>query len=142
MFTQNTVTDCNSTATMSRNFLIMCDHQYGHARRLQLFQKSEYRARIDAVEIPGGLIAEQERWPSNQSPGDGDPLSLAARQPRRRRVNSVTKPDFHQCFVSSSSTFFAWYPTVDHGQGDIFQRAPVGEEMEGLEDKTNALTAQ
>ena len=45
------------------------------------------------VEVAGGLVGDQQGAAVDQRPGDGDPLLLAAREPRRLVVEPVAQPD-------------------------------------------------
>ena len=62
------------------------DDRDGLLARLQLVEERHDLLRARRIEVAGGLVGDDHPGPVGQGPGDGDPLLLAARHPRRQMV--------------------------------------------------------
>src|ERR1700761_3809430 len=67
------------------NFIIMNDRHHRNALAFFLFDQFDHHCAIGSVERGGRLVQQQDRQLGNKSPGDVDPLLLAAREGRRRQ---------------------------------------------------------
>ena len=94
------------------------------------------RARA-AVEVAGRLVGEHDRRLARPSPGDGDPLALAAGQPARaggphggrgRPVRGIRSP---------GGAGARRHARVQQRQGDVVERAHPLDEVELLEDEAD-----
>src|SRR5690349_10950703 len=93
------------------------------------------------VEVAGGLVGEKERRTREQRASDRDPLALAARErggPRRRLVE---KADALQPLARAALRVRDAVAEVVR-QEDVLQGGELGEEVEALEDESDARVAQ
>ncbi len=64
--------------------------------RGELGELPDDRLAGDRVEVAGGLVGEQHARPREEGARDGDPLALAAGQPRRGLARLVGEPDVRE----------------------------------------------
>lgn len=121
---------------------VVRDDQQGQPVGVQHVQQGQYGARRSGVQVPGGLVAQQQRGFGDQGAGDGHALALAARHPGREMAGAVAEADPLQRRTGPVGALRARDAVVDHGEADVLQGAAVRQEMEGLEDEADALPAQ
>src|SRR5688572_12250590 len=72
---------------------IVGHHADRRALAVQLAQEVHHRLAVPRVEVPGGLVGEQDRGLARERAGDGHALLLAAGELRRVVVHSVRHAD-------------------------------------------------
>ena len=72
---------------------------------VQPFEQREDRLAVDAVEVPGRLVGEDDRRVAGERPGDRDTLALAARELGRPGAAAVREPDLRERLVRQLAPF-------------------------------------
>jgi len=118
------------------------DHDDGHAGVfLNFFKEREDGFARRAVEISGGLIGEEDFWAVDEGAGDGGALLLAAGKLAGPMGDALSEADAIESFADAGSAVAA----LDFGETerelDILLESHAREEIEGLEDHADGLTA-
>ena len=101
-------------------------------------EEREHRARRRAIETAGGFISEQQRWIGIQGACDGDALTLASRQRCGMSRRAIGEPDgIEQCMA----TIQIDVTSNPSGQGDVVERADLGQQVRVLEHEAHAPSA-
>ena len=118
--------------------------RHEHDRVAGAVQAIEERHDLDAgfrVEIPGRLVGQENRRIVDQSPGDGDALSLTAGQLVRAVVHARAQFDLVERSLGALDTVSLGDAGIDQRQLDVVQRGRARQQVEGLEDETDLLVA-
>ena len=93
-----------------------------------------------AVEIPGGLVSEQQLWSGDEGAGDRHALLLAARQLARVMRQAMTEADRREGFCRGGKCIGA---TAElEWDRDILQGRHRGQQVEGLKDDADPSAAE
>src|SRR5215475_5499967 len=92
------------------------------------------------VEVAGGLVGEDDLWPSGQGARDGDPLLLPAGQLR----GAVPQPraQAHRVHDGAEPGLVGGAARDVQREGDVVRRGEGGQQVVGLEDEADVVTAQ
>ncbi len=103
-----------------------------------VFEQLDDLAARFRVQRRGRLVGQHDVGLVNQSPGDSDPLTLAAGQPRRFVVNPVTQFQRTEHRLALLVHLAAGLPTGLQFQrhADVLKRGERSEKVVGLENKT------
>src|SRR5438477_9575733 len=93
------------------------------------------------VEVPGGLIGEQDGGLVHERPGDRDPLALAARQLVGPVVHPVAQPDPGERLGGVLAPLAGGLPRIDQRQLHIVERRRPRQQVERLEHESDLLVA-
>lgn len=80
------------------------------------------------VELTGGLVAEQQGWPADDRPCNGNSLLFAARELARAVVHPVRKADLAEERLGPSPAIIA-VPVIAEWQHDILDRVEARQEI-------------
>ena len=94
------------------------------------------------VEVARGLVCQQQRRIADNSAGDGNALTLAARHLMGLVIEAVGQSNANESSFSFLSSFSAWYPEVEKAVGDVIDRVHAFREVELLEDEADEVSAQ
>ncbi len=94
-----------------------------------------------AIEVAGGLVAEQQRGIGHDRPRDGDALFLTARQFPGRVLRPVCQPDDVERDGPALGTFPAAEVRQEERQLDVFLRRQHGQQVVELEHETDVSRA-
>ncbi len=113
--------------------VVVGHHCQGEALVMERVEEVEDRRRGHAVEIAGGLVGQQQARPGDQRPGDRHPLTLTARERRRRKGDPVAEANAFQRDSRPVAALPPRHPGIDHGQRHVLQHRSVGQQVERLE---------
>ena len=108
----------------------------------QLQHQFQDQPRVLVVQVPRGLIRQDQPRTLQESPADGDPLHLSAAQVADRIIGAIGQADpfqqlQHPRFEVTSS------PVGDQcRESHVLPDRQVGQEMEELEDESDLVPAQ
>src|SRR5262249_58620195 len=97
--------------------------------------ESEDRLTGGAVDVPGGLVCEQDRRPANERPRDRDALALAAGQLGRPGLEPIAEADPRQCLPGPSTPLARRQAGIEQPVCDVLERGCMLGEEELLEDE-------
>ena len=106
----------------------------------EALQKIKDQSTCGGVEIAGGLIREEEFRRMHQSASDGNALHLAAGELVRITIAEAIELDPAQTFAGGGAGM--GNASEQKRQLDIFVDSEGVEELEGLKNETNFITAQ
>ena len=93
------------------------------------------------VQVPRGLVGQQELRTIGQGPGHGHPLLLPSRHLGRAGSGLVGQPDLIQ-HLGGPAQGLGPFPAPDHErQGHVFEGREFGQKVEELEDEADFLVA-
>src|SRR5687767_463575 len=92
------------------------------------------------VEIAGGLVGEEHRWPARHRARDGHALLLAARQLYWIVLGALGEPDLAQERAGARERVRLARQLQRHR--DVLQRGEGGNEVKGLEDVADGVEAE
>src|SRR5690349_19288619 len=93
-----------------------------------------------AVEVPGGLVGEEERRRVAERAGDGDALLLPAGQLIGKVMRAVGEAD--ACEEITSAGRGATVAAELEGNLDVLERGEGGDQLEALEDEADLRPAK
>ena len=94
---------------------------------------------VCGVEVPGGLVRQDDGGIVHQGAGDGDALALTAGQLVGLVVHALPEFDRLQRLHGALLALGGGRSVVDQGQLDVVQGGGPGEQVEGLEDEADLL---
>ena len=112
-------------------------HQRGSVLGIEFEQQVDDGATGLGVQVAGGLVGEQKRWPGDEGPRERDPLLLAAGQLARIVLKPLAKA--HPLQDLSRACLRAAVAAKLQRQHDVFQRGQRGEQLEALEHEADLL---
>src|SRR6185295_18277858 len=135
------VANFDDAAAAAGKIGIMGDEQQGGAGG---FAKAEQEVN-DAVagfliEIAGRFIGKDDARAGGKCPGNGHALLLAARQLAWIMLKAVAEPDAPELFCSARKGIGG--ASELEGYGDVLERGHGGNEMKGLKDDAEIVTAK
>src|SRR6266567_7344542 len=116
-------------------------HADRRALTMKLVEELHYRFPVLRVEVPGGLVGEQDGGLATQRSRHRYALLLAARKLRWVVLHPVRHPDFFQRLGGPRLALRTRHPAVSKGQLDIFVNVQVADQVEALEDKADFTVA-
>ena len=99
------------------------------------------------VQVAGGLVGQQHPGLVDEGPGDGDALALAAAELRGAVLHAVGQAHLiQQPLRALGDLFFSPHPArhaaLQHGgDGDVFQRRKLGQQVIELEHEAHRVVA-
>src|SRR6267378_3352474 len=117
------------------------DDQQRHPFPVELPEQVDHSFAGARVEVPGGLVGQEQRWPRHQRPGDGDALPLAPGKrgwPRARLVGEADPVER----LPRSALRVGNAVAEEVGQENVLQRGEGGEQVEALEDEPDLRVPQ
>ncbi len=121
-------------------FRVRDDH-HGALRGDRLQQLIDELARL-RVQVPCGLVGKNQRWAIGQGPSDRHALLFAARQFPRPMVETLAEPDAFEQRPGPWPALPGRHAVELHGQGHVFERGEVGDQVETLEDEADRLSTE
>ena len=112
-------------------------HHRGAEPVERLEQVQQARGHV-GVDIAGGLVRNQDLRTADYRPRDRDPLLLAARQGRRRRMPALGQADPGEHFAHRRLDIALRHPRQAQRQGDIVERREMRDQPEVLEYHADA----
>src|SRR5262245_32482914 len=94
-----------------------------------------------AVECGRRLVGEDHRWVAGEGPGHRYALLLAAGEIARMAAEAMAEPDLAQYGLRLDPRLRRTRPAYVERQPDVLQRGERGEQIVGLEDEADVLTA-
>lgn len=88
------------------------------------------------VQVTGRLVGKDDVGVADDGTGDGDTLTLAARELRREVAHAVREADLFEHGDGGFTAFLGADLTVKKGQFDIIEYVQRIDQMERLEDET------
>jgi hypothetical protein len=85
------VADADDPAGVKGNLFFVGDHDDGVSTPGQFFEEAEDLDAGLGIQIPGGLVGQDDGRRVYQGSGDGDALTLSARQFVRTMMHAVTE---------------------------------------------------
>ena len=118
------------------------EHAGGVFRAQAAFQQCHDRNRIVGVEIAGGLVGEDERWPMHQRTGDRNALQFPAGKFARHAVGAIGKSDGGEHPGDSLLRVVSFHAEQAQRQPDVATNRQVRKHVKRLEDKTDFRAAK
>src|SRR5439155_1041869 len=112
----------HDAGSVSRNVVLVRDHDDRLAPVVQVAEHLHQLRAGGRVEVPGGLVGEQDRGLVHEGAGDRDALALAARQLVGPVVHSVAQPDAGERPGGVLAALAGGQPGVDQRQLHVGQR--------------------
>ena len=94
------------------------------------------------VEIAGGLVGQQDARTHHSGPGDRYSLPFTTGKLRGPVLGAFCQPDGLECSRDPAAALGARDSCEDHGKGDILGSTEARNEVKGLEDEADALSAK
>jgi len=113
-------------------------HDDGRARDVDLREELDDVPRGVGVQVPRGLVRQEDRWVVHQGPGHGDPLLLAPRQLIGVGVGLVEQVHQLQRLRHPAVFLPPWHADNVQGVAHVLRRRLLAEEPEVLEDDADA----
>src|SRR5947207_3000540 len=126
---------------VGRNVVLVRDHDDRLAAAVQVAEHLHQLGAGGRVEVPGGLIGEQDGGLVHERPGDRDPLALAARQLVGPVVHPVAQPDPGERLGGVLAPLAGGLPRIDQRQLHIVERRRPRQQVERLEAESDLLVA-
>src|SRR5581483_5299814 len=104
---------------------VVGDHRDRAAVAVQVRQEVDDGGAGGRVEVPGRLVGEQQRGPSDDRAGDGDALALAAGQVVRAMGEAVPQADAFERRAGELAAPARRRAVVQQSGGDVVQRGQV-----------------
>jgi hypothetical protein len=121
---------------------IVRDHQHRFSVLLhQPFDQVHHFIGAPAVQIAGGLVAEQERGVGDDGAGNGHTLFLSARELARIVVHALAQSDDGKSGFNVLATFRFRKLRQQQGQLDVLKRREHRDEVVHLEDEADVARA-
>jgi len=127
---------------------VVRNHDDRLARTVEFEEDFEDLLARRGIEVPGGLVGEQDYGRIDDGPGDGDALACATRKLAWKMKDAmvesqsgqdVTGPILDLCGLSKP---VGHGRTDQHGHGDIFQDCQFRQKMVELEDETEGSVSK
>ena len=112
---------------------------------VQRLQRVHDVVRIARIEIARRLVGKEHARIINECPSDSDTLLLAPRKLARRIESAIGETEQTESFpraFEARSAGRAIRHRVEQRQGDVFDRAGAGQQVEALKDETKPFTSQ
>src|SRR5262245_28319342 len=113
----------------------MRDHDDRRSVSVELVEEGEDRLAGGAVDVPGGLVREQDRRPTDEGPRDRDALALASGQLGGSGQQPIAESDACQRFRGPPASHVGRRAGVEQPIGNVLERGRVLGEKELLEDE-------
>ena len=94
------------------------------------------------VQIPGGLVGQQDPRPVGDGPGDGDPLLLAAGKPARPMARPLAQADQSQELGGPGPRLRPPLARDHLRQHDVLERRELGQQVVVLVDEAETRASQ
>ena len=120
----------------------MGDDHDGAAGGVQVTQQRDDLGGGARVEIPGGLVGQQDRRMPHQRTGDGDTLAFAARQLRGTVAGPAAQADTFEHVGGALTPLGNRHRLVQQAGCHIVERVEPCDQVELLEHEADALAAQ
>ena len=128
-------------ARIARGHELVRDQEEGVPGVVDPFEQGHDPAAGRRVDVPGGLVRQDERGLGRERPGDGHPLALAAGQLRRGVVEAVAEADRLEPRPRPVAALRAAGAPEQEGERDVLEGGEPGHEVERLEDEPDLLPA-
>jgi hypothetical protein len=99
------------------------------------------QAGTGTVEIARRFVGDYDLRAVDECPGDCGALQLATAKLVRQEIFSALDADTVQHLAGKLQSAGRRHSFIDQRQGDIFEDVQTGQEIEGLEDETDGITA-
>src|SRR6185503_18466642 len=117
--------------------LIVGHHDDRAAGLVQGFEDRDDLVAHLAVEIPGGLVREQDARAADDRPGDGDALPLASRELGREVSGACRETHALEGLLRHGAALTARKTAIEQGDLDVVDHVEVLDQMESLEDEAD-----
>ena len=121
---------------------VVCDHHDCMSLVCKRSQQVEDRARVAAVQIPGGLVAKYHRRCLNDGSRDRYALTLTARQVANWERRSMLHPYRSKSQAGSLPPLAAVDRHVQSGHGDVVESVAVRKEVERLKNEADVASPE
>jgi len=118
------------------------DDEREPVRAVQGAQEIHDVARGRGVEVPRGLVGQDQARAAHQCARDRDPLLLPAGELARQTVGGVGETDRAERVLRTLAVLGGRGIAVDERQLDVLARAGARQQVEALEDEADAHVAQ
>src|SRR5690606_10833659 len=112
-------------------------HDDRRSRRVDRAEQLHDPAGRPLVEVPGGLVGQEEHRLVGEGAGDGHPLLLPAGELGRVRLRLAREPDLCQEFGDPLADQGPARPGHLEGEGDVLGSRAIGQQTEILEDEAD-----
>ncbi len=136
-----TVAELNNALAVVGHTLIMRHHNDRQSAAVEIGNHLQNRRSGLGVEVPGGLIGEDDRRIGDQCTGDGRALLLASGELTGAVAHPVFEPHPRERLHGSPVTFVARHPLVEHRHFGVLEDGQLADEVERLEDETDLASA-
>ena len=109
--------------------------------RVQLLQQRHHRVPVLRVQVPRGLVRQQDQRLAHDRPGHRHPLLLTSRELARVVLHPVRHPDPLQCRLHPLPALAPPHPPVRQGQLHVLVDRQVPDQVERLEHEPDRLVA-
>ena len=127
------------TFSVSRHLGVVGDQDHSGAAAVQVLEELQNPLARSRVEAAGRLVGQQQPRPVRERPRHRDLLLLAAREPARPRARAVFQPDQRQQVASALAALVDVHSRERQGQRHVVLHGHGGDQVEGLEDRADAL---
>src|ERR1700679_155395 len=134
--------DADVTWRGARNLVLVRDDNQRHAAGLLNASEDLHNSGgVRAVEIPSGLICQQDRRVIGQRPSNRYALPFSRREFIGMLAHSVLQPHFTQQCLGTFLAIAGAISRREHGGPHVFDSAQGGQSVESLEDESNMMAA-
>ena len=135
------VPDAQGPVRVGRDVGLVGDQDDGVALGVQPLEEPHDLLAGLGIEVPRGLVGEEDRGLHDEGSGDGHPLALPARE--LARPVGDPRPEVHHVegAPGDGQPLFLGHPGVDERQLHVVERGGAGQQVEGLEDEADLAVA-
>ena len=123
------------------NRVVMGDHDDGEAFFVQFIQEGEDITAGFGIEIAGWFVSQKQGWVGDQCSSDCHPLLLAAGKFAWSVAKPIAKPDSLEHVDRSLLPLDSGDGLVEQRHFDIFRDGQGADQVEGLEDESDAASS-
>jgi len=135
------VADVNAAIGRGRDVDVVGDEHDRATQGVQVLEEREHLGARVGVEVAGRLVGEDQRGLGHQSPGDPDPLLLAARELGGLMVQSIAQAEALEGLLGLSETLAAADALVHQGRGHVLQGARARQQVVALEHEADGAAS-
>src|SRR5262245_35666696 len=135
------VADVDRPVRVLGDVALVGDDDDGVAVLVKLLEQPHDLLARGRVQVPRGLVGEQDRGAHDQGAGDGHALALPAGQLVRLVRDARAEVDHLQGLARLLEPLLLGEPRVDERELDVVERGRAGQQVEGLEDEPDLAVA-
>jgi hypothetical protein len=121
--------------------LVVCGAHNGVAGCGRRAKKSEDGRRVIGVEVAGGFVRQEQRWPVNGGPSQSYSLLFTAREFGWQVICASCEADARELRVGQLPPRVLGAALSNQWQSNILPGSKMRDKVEGLEEKSDCSTA-